>query len=253
MVDTKHTYSDFEIERPLVTGTSFTEEGQLVVRTMVNGIEHVNPSVPSATDIVIGFSKLTTVSPAGTRVYTAQLAVPATATAGQYLVTIGHLLITAGIDPNGDVSVWDRSAAVPAWLTLIAPGAPAATQFSVSSAANGILRFNAAEAGHLIDVYAMVTMSATERDQMFQQRHVNNTTTLTQLGNVGIWSGTGEIYTDRYDPSCTNWDTGVLYTGPLGCITTDIALGGTVLTALMRVTKIPTVSDPTLGLGFKLP
>jgi len=249
-IDLKYTMSDWEFEKTINSAASFVEEGQLVVRSFNSTTGEEEAAVGSETGslVVLGFAKLDTISPAATRVYTETTEVPATADgSGDYKVTLGHTLVTAAIDTDGDVAVYDKTNS--AWLAVGA--AIASGVFTLFNAASGILEFHADEAGIEIDVYARVTMTARERDQMYQQRHVNSNA-MDDLEKIGVISGTGKIRTDQYDVSVGDWSSATLETGALGVIT-DSAGGGTNIASYVRVTKVPSVEDPFLELEFNLP
>jgi len=248
-IDTKHTMGDWEFEKPLATGASFVEEGQLVIRSFnaTTGEEEATVGSAGAGQVLLGFAKLDTVSPAATEVLAETSEVPAVPdVAGDYHVTLTKGNITSDIDANGDVAVYDVTNST--WLSVAA--AIASGDFIVSDAANGELEFHVDEAGIEIQVYYRRTLSASDRDQKYQQRHINSNA-MASLEKIGVISGVGRIRTDQYDVSVGDWSTGTLRTGAAGVITT--AAGGTDISAYVRVVKAPSVDDPMLELEFNLP
>jgi len=242
-IDLKKTDSDLDIEVPLGLGQSFTEEGQLVIGTLASGEEVANVGTAAASLKLLGFAKLDTVSPASTRTFSTTGTIPS---AAAYTISIGHTLVTSDINADGDVRV--QRVDTGAYLTL-ASGAPASGEFQLSDAANGVLTFNSAQAGLQVRIWARVTMSARERDGLYQQRHINSNAQ-GDLERVGVISGTGVIYTDQYDMSVTDWTSGDLRTGAGGVIT--VGGGGTVLDGSVSVIHVPSLDEPMLGLRFTL-
>lgn len=244
-LDLKRTDTDRDYELGLLLGEVFEEEGKVVVATLdTDGNEVAEVGTQAAGLKVVGFSKLDTISPAVTRSFTGSAVIPAVA---PFTVSIGHTLVTSDINANGDVRV--QRVDTGAFLTLVA-GAPAAGEFQLSDAANGVLTFNAAQADVEIEFGARVTMSARERDQLFQQRHINSGAQA-DLERVGVISGNGVVFTDQYDESVTDWDTGTIRTGPLGTLTT--AAGGTDISSKVSVVHIPSTALPFLGVRINLP
>jgi hypothetical protein len=241
----KKTSTDRDDELSLDVGETFEEEGKLVVSTLnADGEEVAVVGTQAAGLKVFGFSKLDTISPAFTRSYVTSAVIPAVA---PFTVDIGHTLVTSDVNADGDVRV--RRVDTGAYLTLVA-GAPAAGEFQLSGAATGVLTFNAAEADVEVEVFARVTMTAREQAFLFQQRHINSGAQA-DLEVVGVINGVGTVYTDQFDESVTDWDTGTLRTGPLGTITT--AAGGTDISSKMTVIHIPDTTEPFLGLRVNLP
>lgn len=249
MIDTKRTMGSLDYERPRASTANFTEEGMLVVRSFntTTGVEEATHGTAAGGLTLLGFSKLDTVSPSTTEVVAEEgLEVPATADSdGDYHVTLGHDALTSDFETNGDVAVYDVTNET--WLAVEA--AIGDGDFIVSDAANGELEFHSAQAGIEINVYYRRTLTASQRDQKYQRRHINSGAQ-DDLEKVGIIGGEGEIYTDQYDVSVGDWSTGTLRTGANGCITTQA--GGTDISAYVRVIAIPTVDRPTLGLAFNL-
>ena len=253
MIDLKRTSSNLDDEHGLGSSVSFTEEGQVVIASSSldsDGKETVARCDSDTSAYVLGFAKLDDAAgPQTEDIQSGTGKVPATAdTDSKYLVDIGHLLITSDYDTNGDVRVYDSTDAT--WLTL--GGTVADGTFIVDDAANGKLGFHSAQKGNKIKFWARVTMTATERDMKYQQRHVNRKgqAALTRVGTV---TGTGRIFTDQYDTtiSDTAWETGPLQLGPDGIVTAGGS--GADLSSCMRLIKTPSVTDPTLGLAFQLP
>lgn len=243
-VDLKRTFADLESERGVFTGATFEEEGQLVVGNISTGVELAAQGAAAASQVLLGFAKKDTVSPAGTRMYGTDGQVPA---ASPYTVDIGHTLVTADLNAFGDVQVFDVTA--DAYLTLIAGPTPASGEVDLLDATAGTLDFHADEAGHEIQILARVTMTARERDGIYQQRHINSNAQA-DLELIGYWTGRGEIYMDQFDAAVTDWDTGTLRTDASGFITT--AAGGTDISGLCRVISVPSADDPWLGLSFNI-
>ncbi len=255
MIDTKYSSSNRDGEVPLSSTTTVDEAGQLIIADFdSDGAEQGIRANSEAAAQVLGFSKLDTISPASTRVYATEGKVPATAdTDGDYHISTGHTLITNDIIGGNkhDVRVYNRTTST--WFTQVDDtGAPATTEFIINDAAGGILEFHSAQAGQLVDIYARVTMSATERDMIYQQRHINNKAQA-EMERVGLYTGEGKIRTDQYDPTITDvqWQAGPIVIGPAGTITVGGA--GADLSSCVRVTQVPTVAVPMLSLAYNLP
>lgn len=248
-IDRKRSMASRVFERPLVLGQTFAEDGLVVAASLVAGAERIQPAgTGTALRNVLGFSALDTISPSGTRMYTVQGSVPA---AAPYTLDIGHLLVTADLSAGiGDFRVYDEDAT--ADLTAVVYGAPASGEVAFANLAAqqaGILTFHADEAGHAVSVYARVTMSAEERDQIFQQLHINSNAQAV-LSTCGVWGGEGEVYTDRFDPA-VDFSTGAaLLLDVTGHVT--FGGGGTDVSTKMRIVHSPTVADPWLGISFNL-
>lgn len=250
-IDLKRTNASWEREQALASTATIAEEGQLLIRSFntSTGNEELRESPGSTSEVLIGFSKLDTISPKTTRVYTEEAEVPSTADGdGDYEVELGHENVTSDLEANGDVAVYDVTNST--WLSV---GASISDGVFVLLGDNQTLEFHSAQAGIEIQVYARVTMSAREQQQIYQQRHINSNamSELTDNGNVGVITGIGQVFTDQYDVSVGDWSTGTLLTGVNGHITTQA--GGTDISSYVRVISVPTVDDPYLGLEFNLP
>lgn len=247
-IDRKRSDWTRQFDLPLAVGQSFTEEGQIVTEALSSGVSVASRGAASGSLVPVGFAMLTQVSPGSTRMYTTEAVVPSTPDgSSEYIVDIGHTLITSAINALGDVAVYDRTAA--AFLTLVAAGAPASGEFALKSGAAGTIEFHADEAGHEIDVYARVTMTAREQVGLFGQRNIN-ANSQADLEMVGVIGGQGVLYTDQFDVSVGSWASGTLTTGAGGVFT--MGGGGTALTTRAHVIKVPTVDDPWLGIRFNL-
>lgn len=250
MIDLKRTMGDLEFERPVNSASeAFDEEGQMVLGVLnaTTGVEEARRTDSTdAAGRLLGFAKTDDIAGASdSEVLSEEAVVPSTADgSGDYHVTLGFS-VTAEIDANGDVSVYDKTNA--AFLTLGA--AIASGVFAVTDAANGELEFHSDEAGIEIDVIYRHEMTAREKRMKYQGRSVNNSAG-GDLDRVGIISGVGEVYTDQYDVSVGNWASATPCLGANGVIS---GAGGADISAVVQVIKTPTVDDPFLGLRFNLP
>ncbi len=221
----------------------FDEEAQLVISSLLSGEEVAVRGSAAGSLNLLGFALLTQMSPGDTRVYSTTAVIPSVA---PYTITIGHPLITAIADANGDASA--QLVVAGTFLTLVA-GAPNTGEFQVSSASGGVLTFNAAQAGLRVGILARVTMTAREQTGLFQQRHIN-ADSQPDVGMVGVMGGKGVLYTDQFDLSVGDWTSGALTTGAAGVF--SIGGAGTDLSAKCHVVHAPTVEDPWLGVRFNL-
>jgi len=252
MIDLKRTSSNLDDEFDLSSTASFNEEGQIIVSGgLSDGEEVAQRGDSDATGTtILGFSKLDdTVGSNDTDVIANSGKVPSVAdSSSKYLVDIGHLLITSDYDTDGDVRVQDVTNDT--WLTLgssVADGT-----FIVDDAANGKLGFHSAQKGIKIKFWARCTMTAAEKAQKYQSRHVNRKG-MDSLSKVGAVTGKGQIFTDQYDTTVSDddWGSETLRLGADGSVTTNGSAAD--VSSAMRVIATPTVDSPFLGLAFDLP
>lgn len=248
MVNPKDTMTQNEFERPRASTALITEEGQLLIgainaSTGAQEVKECDASTPSGWTFV-GFSKLDSIGIHTVVDVEEGLEVPATADGdGHYDLELAHGLITTEDNDDGDVSVYDEDSEE--WLAVGSSASDGV--FIVSDAANGVIRFHSAQAGVRVTVRYRRTISAKERDMVYQQRHMNNRAQ-EDLQVVGIQSGPGYVSTDQFDTSVGDWATGTLKTGQNGRIT--IGGSGIDLSNKLRVIKVPSADNRFITLEF---
>lgn len=227
--------------KDMITGLNVTAEGAVMCVALEGGVEKVKNSTGGASDVVIGFSELDNevftedvkveqhtvpaVSP-----YTVQLNHGALVGAGPYEIRVTK--VVAGTDCVQNVAV-------------------GANQFYVTDVANGVVTFNVAQAGLLVEVIYRHTLTAVEATQLVPGVRPINNAAAAQLHSCTVLGGVGEVYTKEFDVT-TDYRTGTLYTSGtvLGRLHMGSSGGGTDVSSLMRVIKVPTVADPFLGVAI---
>jgi hypothetical protein len=224
----------------VATGQSVAKEGALLVRVLEAGIQKVQPAAGSSTEIPVGFAVLDNEN-FSTDVRVESITVPSS---GPYVVTLSHADIV-GTSPNCEVRVQPASGSD---YTQVA-GAPAATQFQVSSASAGQITFNSAQAGAVLTVYYRFNLTVAEAALINPGTRSPNNTASAMFKHVTVLSGHGEVYTKEYAANI-DFSTGTLKSAAGGLIT--MGGSGADLSALMHVIKLPSADDATLGLAFNL-
>ncbi len=163
-------------------------------------------------------------------------------TAAPYTIQLKHynpIDVGAGV---AEATAWDSDAGPAAYLTVIAPGVPAATQVAINTA-GGLATFNAAEAGHRVKFIYRYTMTTIERDEMLRQSHINRGAE-SQFGLMLVGYGNCWVYTSEYDASQQYTVGDQLTTGDNGLF----SKGGA--TNFGRVFSVPAPGDPYLGVEY---
>lgn len=240
------TRSRFEWKRQFQVSptANIVEEGSLLQRIVS----------PAGTDEVVTLSTAAaTLRPAGISLQSRITAQTFTAvqdivvpTVAPFTVQLAHttLVVTAG--GFGEAALWDYDAgAGNEILVPVAPPAPPPVTIpaSVTVNANGLLTFDALEAGHHVRVTYRYVMTSIERDELLRQSHVNRGAE-DQFGLVTVACGHCVVYTTMY--LCTE-------TYAVGdALTLDanglFSLSGA--TTFGRVISLPTPSDPYLGVEY---
>jgi hypothetical protein len=229
------------LEKDVLPGQTVNIEGMCLVRLVSGGAEYMEPSNGSTGEDFAGFANLDN-QVIGTEVWVEQKTVPAS---GTLLVSLERNNLTeVRIACNGK----DTEPNAATSLAIVTSGAPAGNQVLVDYA-NGELTFNAGEKSKVATIYYRRTLSRVEAIQMYAQRNVNNTACDT-FGRVGVICGHGQLSTDQY---VINQN----YAGITGGAGDDLRTGTTGYVTrggngdrVGMVIKLPTVSDPLLGMAF---
>jgi len=221
-------------ERAVLAGASITEEAMaLVYADDGAGGVAVQPSTGAAGEQFAGFA-ITDALKVVTEAYQETSRVPAVAPFTLQLKNLNILTPTF-------VRVYDSTAAA---VLPDAGGAPAAGQSWTQS--NGLVTFNAAEAGNSVVITYRYTLTAAQIQDKYHGRCVNNTAQ-DYFSTVSVGCDDGEIFTSLFDTSQA-YVAGV----------TNIRLGSNgILTStgvgeiIGLCTKIPNDDDALLGVKFK--
>lgn len=231
--------------KDVAAASSVAKEGSLMMSVLEDGVEKVQPCAGGAGEVPVGFSMLDNESFVDD-VAVETITVPATA---PYTVTLA----------NGSIA-----GTGPASYEVRVPGVTqnagvAAGQFAVTNAAGGVLTFNVAEAGTSYTVTYRYNLTAAQAivrgltgntaDGGPGQRAINNLSSA-QFKQVTVMTGHGEIFTKEFDV-LVDWSAAAptIKTAAGGRVT--IGGGGTTLTQV-RVIKVPSESDPHLGLAIDM-
>lgn len=246
MFDLKKSFSVLTLEKDVAVGSSVAVEGACIVRSLdTNGNEVVALSAGITGEKFAGFSQLDNQT-ITTEVIVEQHVIPASS---PYVVQLNKGNIsTASNDLRVVAHSKDSAVGVATYAFIAYSGSPTSAQVAVDYT-NGILKFNSADAGYTVTVYYRRNVSALEAQMTYQQRSVNNTAS-SVFGKVGVKTTSGNMFTDQY---VINYDyssvaKGSLRTGANGRITVSAAYGDSV----GAVIKIPTVTDPFLGVAFEV-
>jgi len=239
--------------KDVAAASTVAVEGALLIRALEGGVEKVKPSTGTGSgEIPVGFALLDNET-FTQNVLVETVHVPA---AGPYTVTLSHGLLAGTGPASYEVMVMPASGTP---YTQEA-GAGATLKFEVTTAATGLLTFNAANAGVALTVQYRVNLLASEAQQQGMGlstsdggpgvRSINNTASA-QFKSVTVYTGHGEIFTKEFD-AAANWNSGVISTMPGNPGRLTMGGGGTDVSAFMRVIKVPTVDDPHLGLAINM-
>jgi len=229
--DLKRSYFNDLRERAVAAGAAITEEGQVLVYTDAgDGTLAVQPSAGAASEVVAGFA-ITDAMKYATATVVEELVIPA---AGGNVSLRNTNLIA------GDELVFD----------LTAPGAMSSPLAGAGTytlnAAQGILTFNALDAGHSVRVTYRYTPTLEEVLATEHERSINNRAQ-DLFSSVAVGAQEGEIFTTMYDTSKA-YAVGDDVMSGAGGLATSAAVG----TKLGFVSQVPGVADGRLGIKYHL-
>jgi hypothetical protein len=239
IIETKRMY-------PLAAGTNIAEEGSLLVQ--VAGTSSVEAAVSAgvADEVPLGMALLSFIKGSTFTKYQ-EGAVPAVAPLTFQLARNNLVDVGAGV---AEAAVYDVTGA--AYLTVIAPGVPAAGQVAIDTA-TGLMTFNVAEAGIDFWVRYRYNMTVVEKEDLIRSSHVNRGAD-EQFESTSVAVGRCRVYTTMYDAQ-GEWE---LLTqngagnspclGPNGLWSTIAIVAAA--TPFGRVISLPTVDDPYLGIEY---
>jgi hypothetical protein len=163
-------------------------------------------------------------------------------TVAPFTVQLAHTTLV-NITGFGESALWDYDLAVPGPLAPIAPPGPPVANVSVVVDPNGLLTFDAAQAGEHIRITYKYVLTSIERDELLRQSHVNRGAE-DQFGLMTVAVGHCFVYTTMY--LCTET---YVVGAPLTLDNNGLfSLSGA--TAFGRVISLPTPSDPYLGVEY---
>jgi hypothetical protein len=246
MYDLERTNFSERFERPVLTGTVITDEGQILVLCddgEGNAAVRTAQGIPD--EVPLGFA-LTDNEKKTTDTSVENFSIPA---AAPYTLQLPYRTIT-GSAGAFNLTVYDITAATYLHQVL---GVPGAGDFECSP--SGLLTFNVAEKGHELTVVYEYLLTA---DQIAMKYHQQPVTFNAQdhFGSVGVGGGYGVIFTTLYDPTALTaggdgWPTIIagqqLYLGDKG----KFVLQGPG-TAFGKVIHRPSEDNPYLGVEFQV-
>lgn len=225
-------------EVPVAPAATIAHEGAVAKAVLSNGEETALLTAgDSATEAISGFTLNSNLIESQRVVFEAG-AVPAVA---PYTVQLAH-----GNIVSGQVLVYNVTAG--SNMTVVG-GAPAAGEVQVNLV-SGLLTFNVAQAGAVLQIRYKYNLSALESILFNGERPVNAKAN-SAAGTITLIQGNGELYTDQYDVTKDfSAIVGVVFADANGIITTTSA-GKSPITG-SRVIHVPTAADPFLGIKFDL-
>lgn len=247
--DTKNTFSTTSLTKDIVSTSAVVREGMLLVRTMEDGVEKVQPCALAGSQVPVGFS-ISDNSVDLTAPFVEEITVPAAADGGGLFGVVLQHAPRAHQTVGGrwEISLVAAGVELPQVATATAPGAG---NFAYVAADQAIY-FDTAQKGLSYTATYRYTLTETEAKMKFYERSINNQAGV-QLGQVVILTGYGQIFTNEFDCKAP-WgitSTPAVYSSTLGSVSdSTIAAGGTNLSSLIRVVHVPTSDVPALGLAF---
>lgn len=218
------------VQRPLVAGTTVSEEGLLLKSVLVAGSEHLTLTAGTANEKVVGFAYNTNLSVTTAVVVEDTLVIPG---AAPYTIQLKKANLVAGsvrvhnVAANSDFAVGSG-----------------AGEYSIDLV-HGTLTFDAADKDKAIVVTYKYNLTMKESALLYRERPVN-APNAAFFDEVVAIVGSGELYTTAFDSSLSYDAVNAVYAGANGIITA--ASGGVALPA--RVISTPTAASPYLGLAF---
>jgi hypothetical protein len=240
MYDLNKSHATQRLGRKIRTGDKLEVEGAVVMAVIEDGVEKAAlfSSAPSSTDKVLGFTTLAHAQPSRTSACE-KVVVPSAPAALEVGVRNTNLVtsrIRAVRKDNGLVLTIDETFA----------GSTSNDTVKVDLS-KGLFKFHADEAGKEIEITYLYDLTTLQSKQKFGERHINNTGLEADFGETTVLTGSGEIWTDHFDPS-QDWSAATAITvGANGLITKG---GSKTLSAV--VIGVPSESSPLLGLRFAL-
>ncbi len=236
MFDLMRSYESDKKERSVASGANITEEGQFLVYVSdgAGGLA-VQPSAGVANEKPAGFA-ITDSLKAGTMTAVETVTVPSTA---PYTVNLGHGTITTGQvravgSTTGALTRDDASAD--------------AGEFGVNSA-NGVLTFNAAQAGETVTVTYRYNMTVAQALAANYSRHLASQAQ-DAFSLVSVMCGEGEIFTTVFDAAASYSVGQAVWPGANGTVTTT--RNGQAF-PIGSVTEVPSANNSgMLGVKFNM-
>ena len=240
MFNFRDSHTTLERSKDVATGSTVSAEGLVLVGVLEGGVEKVKPATGAGSEKVVGFSKLDNES----LTHDAKVERVTIPSSSPYTVQLSHGLV----DGSGPTSYEARVQLVSSGVDWAQHATPDAQKFKVSDATAGVLTFNSADAGKVVDVFYRYTLTAVEATQLVPGVRTINNAAAAQLKMVTVMGGHGEVYTKEFDIT-KDYSTGTLGTLAGGKITLS---AGTDLSALgWQVIKLPDSVDAHLGLRIQ--
>jgi hypothetical protein len=231
--DLKLTHAQIRLARKVASGTSVAQEGLLVCSVIEDGIEKCKVvDVVAGAEKVLGYSILADALPD----QLSAVEVITVPTSGPLVVDLRATnllsLRTRAVVTGGPVLTIDETYA----------GAPAAGVVKVDLV-NGLLKFNAAEAGATVTVTYTYSLTMPQALQIFGDRFINNRALHATFGEIELGSGLCELHTTAFNTALDYSGSTPLTLGNGGVITQGGA--GPVLNAVVIAT--PEANGGKLG------
>jgi hypothetical protein len=247
MFDVQRYYPGQTLEKSVVPGQSVAVEGAALVRIITGGTEFAKLSSGATGEDFCGVSKLDNQSITNC-VVVEQWTVPGSGTLRVDFDS--STWSSAANDLRIMVNGKDTAASTLTIINGITAGAPGASKVQVDYT-NGAMVFATAEANKVVTAWIRQSLSTLQSKQLFGVRNINNTASA-DFGMVGSMGGTPSvIYTDQFviNKLWERTNTGGLpiKTGPNG----QFVPGGNGDRA-GTLLKLPTVSDPWLGINLSI-
>lgn len=233
MIDLKRTHCQTTLSRAMATGTVIDQEGVLLCASLENGEEKAKLfATVAGTEKVIGFAKTANSTPSVTSKVESVLVPGPLAASFTAQLSEANIVVTAirvVIHTTGGA------------LNIITVGVPASGEVLVAT--SGLLTFHADQAGLLMDVTYLFSLTLVQSRQRYGERFIGNRDLNALFGNIEIGVGYVEIYTDQFDAAAA-WGSGPVKLGPNGTLVMSGA--GPVLNLV--VVHVPSAELPMLGL-----
>lgn len=248
MISRQLSYTDDMKDKPLASGSTVANEGMVLVSVIEDGVEKVKLSTGTAGEKVVGISYSPSIVP-GQVVASDDRTLDAVTTASSVSFALADVV-------TGSLRVVSTVAGV-ATVQTVAASAAAVAAGTYYYADNTLTVWNPTT-GADISVTYRKNLTVAEQESLFGNARPNLAGVNAFLGQITVFRGNGEVWTDQYDTTA-DWSTAV--DAVCADASTDTTKAGLLApgatssetkTVVGRIVGRPTATNKFLGIAINL-